>query len=106
LFLTIGVRRFAAAAAIFLFGAIIITLVFTNRTTNSDNYNEFSMSQIYNYNINNLADLEESYILSLIEDAGMQTIDLMGGDTLEVSDEIIIEYLLAENHIEYHIANE
>ena len=101
-----GFRKFVAAAAIFIFAALIINMVFTNRNTDSDSYSEFSMSQIYEYNINNLADIEDTYLMSLIEDESIATIDLMGEDTLEVSDNIIIEYLLAENHIEYRIINE
>jgi len=98
--------KFTAAAAIFIFAALIINMVLTNSNTDDDSFSEFSISQIYEYNLNSLADIEEAYLLSLAEDETLPAIDLMKGDTLEVNDEIIIEYLLAENHIEYRIINE
>ena len=84
----------------------MITLVFTNRNSEEDSYEEFSLLEVYQYNINNLADLEETYLISLIEDESLKTINLMNTDLEGISDEVIMEYLLAENHIEYYIINE
>ena len=106
LYLQKGFVRIAAAAAVLIMAALMITMVFTQRQSETEDPVEYSMREIYLYNINNLADLEETYLLSLINDDSLYMTDIMGGETPDVSDEIIMEYLLAENHIEYHIINE
>jgi len=106
IYLQSGFLRIAAAAAVLIMAALVITMVFTQRQSEAEGIVEYSMNEIYFYNINNLADLEETYLLSLIYDDSIYMTDFMGGETPDISDEIIIEYLLAENHIEYHIINE
>ncbi len=106
LFLHRGFRYFAASAAVFIMAALVITMIFTNRSSSSDNLEEYSLSEIYYYNINNLAELEESYLLSFFADDSLDIKGMMESETDSISDEIIMEYLLAENHIEYHILNE
>ena len=106
LFLQRGFRYFAAAAAVFIMAALVITMVFTNRSSGNDNLEEYSLSEIYYYNINSLVELEESYLLSFFAGDSLDIMGIMEVDTDSISDEIIMEYLLAENHIEYHIINE
>ncbi|RLD80687.1 MAG: hypothetical protein DRJ15_06430 [Bacteroidetes bacterium] len=99
-------RRIAAAAAIFLMAALVITLVFSRRSTTIETNNEFSMIDSYQNTINSLADLEEAYLMSLVDVESLNSIQLINDDLDNVSDEAIMEYLLAENHIEYRIINE
>ena len=106
LYLQKGFLRIVAAAAVLIMAALVITMVFTQRQSETESSVEYSMKEIYLYNINNLADMEETYLLSLIDDDSTYMTDILGGGTPDVSDEIIMEYLLAENHIEYHIINE
>jgi len=106
LFVQRGLMLFTAAAAVFIIAALVITMVFTNRSASTEAYDEFSMHEIYQYNINNLADLEEAYLLSLIEDENSNLSDLMNIADDSISNDYMMEYLLAENHIEYHIINE
>ncbi len=96
----------AAAAAILLFAGSVLTIVFMNKQTEDLSLDEYSMSEIYRYSINSLADLEEVSIFSFIEDDSLKTIQFISDETENISDDIIIDYLLAENHIEYHIINE
>lgn len=105
-FLSIGYRRLAVAATILLFVASAITIVFMNNTLEEDALLEYSNSELYQYNINSLLDLEESYLFSLVEDDSLKSIKLLDDELDDVSDDIIIEYLLADNHIEYYINNE
>lgn len=101
-----GFRTFAAAAAILIFAALASTFIFTDRNSVGEGFENYSMSDIYHYNINNLADLEEAYLYSLIDDDSSGIMNLMLNDTDSVSDDYIMDYLLAENHIEYYIINE
>ena len=106
LFLRSGFRRIAAAAAIFVMAALVITLVFSRRSTTIETNDEFSMIDIYQNTINSLADLEEAYLITLIDVESLNSIQLINDDLDNVSDEAIVDYLLAENHIEYRIINE
>lgn len=99
-------RRIAAAAAIFVMAALVITLVFSRRSTTIETNDEFSMIDVYQNTINSLADLEEAYLLSLVDVESLNSIQLINDDLDDVSDEAIMEYLLAENHVEYRIINE
>jgi hypothetical protein len=101
-----GFRYFAAAAAVFIMAALVITMVFSEKDSQENNLEEYSLSDIYRYNIDNLADLEEAYLLSLIEDDSLSMTGFFEIETESISDEVIMEYLLAENYIEYHIINE
>ena len=99
-------RRIATAAAIIVMAALVITLVFSRRSTTIETNDEFSMIDIYQNTINSLADLEEAYLLSLVDVESLNSIQLINDDLDDVSDEAIMEYLMAENHIEYRIINE
>lgn len=105
----VGLRRiyvrFAAAAAIFVFATLIITMLFNNQNATIETNDEFSMIDIYQNSISSLADLEDAYLLSLIEEDSLDSFIMNEDDLDDISDEIIIEYLLAENDIEYHIIN-
>jgi hypothetical protein len=92
--------RIAAAAAILIFATLILTLVFNKYQTNDDLYTDYDAEEVYLYNINSLSDLEESYLLSLIEDTE-GSLYFYEDEMDFVSSDIIVEYLLAENHIEY-----
>ena len=101
-----GFKKIAAAAAILIFAAIVATMVFTDRNIDEESADYLSISDIYQYNFNNLADMEETYLLSLIEYDSLDLMSLMFTRTDSISDEAIMDYLLAENHIEYYIINE
>lgn len=98
--------RIAATAAVLIMAALVITMVFTQRQSETEGTIKYSMNEIYLYNINNLADLEETYLLSLIEFVNLDPVGLLFNKTDSISDEAIMNYLLAENHIEYYIINE
>lgn len=98
------VKSIAAAAAVFIV-ALVITLVFTGREE-ANEYAEYSIKDVYEYNLSNLAELEEAYILYVLSDEEMTGSYSMETEFNEISNEDIIEYLLAENHIEYLIINE
>ncbi len=106
LYLQKGVLRIVAAAAVLIMAALVITMVFTNRSSVGKSFEEYSISDIYRYNINSLADLEEAYLLTLTDNDSIDMMGLMIPEADSISDEIIIDYLLAENHIEYFIINE
>ena len=99
-------RYIFAAAAALIMAAMVITMVFSERSSEDDGLEAYSISDIYQYNINSLAELEEAYLLTLIDNDSLDMIGLMGYEKDSITDEIIMEYLLAENHIEYHIINE
>lgn len=105
-FLSGGYRRLAVAATILLFVASAITIVFMNNTLEEDALHEYSNSELYQYNINSLLDLEESYLFSWVENDSLKSIKLLDDELEDVSDDVIMEYLLADNHIEYYINNE
>ena len=98
-------RNIAAAAAILIMAALVITMVYTNRQTQADIFTDYSLKDAYQYNFNNLADLEEAYLLSLIGAEADEDLFLIETDAGDISDEDIIEYLLAENHKEYYTFN-
>ena len=99
-------RNIAAAAAILIMAALVITMVYTNRQTQTDTFTDYSLKDVYQYNFNNLADLEEAYLLSIIGAEADEGLFLIETDAGDISDEDIIEYLLAENHIEYYTFNQ
>jgi len=101
-----GFRKIAAVAAVFILAAMVISYIFSYRSDEVDDLNDFSMLDIYEYNINSLVDLEEAYLFSLLEDDLLDLQSFLVPDTSGISDEFIIDYLLAENHIEYLIINE
>lgn len=96
-------RRIVAAAALIIAAALVLTAVFTGRQSAGPDVDEYSMFDIYEFNFNNLADMEEAYLLSLIGTDSLVFDGLMVSDTTSISDEAIIDYLLAENHVEYNI---
>lgn len=101
-----GFRRIAAVAAIFIMAALVITMVFTRQSNTIETNDDFSMIEVYQNTINSLADLEEAYLISLIDVESLNSIQLIDDDLESVSDDAIMEYLLAENHVEYRIIND
>ena len=91
----------AAAAGLFL-AALVITVVFTNRQTETDAFTDYTLEEVYRFNINNLAEFEEAYLLSLISDDNIDKLLIMEEESSDISDDEIISYLLAENHVEYY----
>jgi hypothetical protein len=96
-------RKIIAAAALIIAAALVLTAVFTGRPSAEPAVDEYSMFDIYEFNFNNLADMEEAYLMSLIGTDSLVFDGLMVSDTAAISDEAIIDYLLAENHVEYNI---
>ena len=102
IFLRPAFRRIAAAAAVLLLAALVITVVFTNRQTETDALSYYTLDEAYRFNINNLAEFEDAYLLSLISDDDIDKLMIMETETSDISDDDIISYLLAENHVEYY----
>jgi hypothetical protein len=102
LFLHPVFRRVAAAAAVLFLAALVITVVFTNRQTETDAFSDYTLDEVYRFNINNLAEFEEAYLLSLISDDNIDKLLIMEEESSDISDDEIISYLLAENHVEYY----
>ena len=82
--------------------ALVITVVFTNRQTETDAFTDYTLEEVYRFNINNLAEFEEAYLLSLISDDNIDKLLIMEEESSDISDDDIISYLLAENHVEYY----
>jgi hypothetical protein len=102
LFLRPAFRRVVAAAAVLFLAALVITVVFTNRQTETDAFTDYTLEEVYRFNINNLAEFEEAYLLSLISDDNIDNLLIMEEESSDISDDEIISYLLAENHVEYY----
>ncbi len=102
LFLRPAFRRVAATAAILLLAALVITMVFTKRQTETDALSNYTLDEVYRFNINNLAEFEDTYLLSLIRDDATDKLLIMEAENIDISDDDIISYLLAENHVEYY----
>lgn len=95
----------SAAAAVLLLAAWGASIWFQDPGEEEDLYAEFTILDAYQLNLNHLAQLEDEYLISLLEEeniSGLFTTDI---DDTDISDDAIIEYLLTENHIEYQIAN-
>lgn len=99
-------RRIAASAAIFVIAALALMYIFSNNNDIEGSLTEINYSDVYWHSISSLAELEESYLISLVDTDSLNIQTLMAPDTTDISDEAIIEYLLAENHIEYLILSE
>lgn len=99
--------RFAAAAAILILAVLGAAIIFSHDKENDQEmYTEFTVQEAYQFNINHLAQMEAEYLLSYLdldEPANIFNIDLEDTDITEGE---IINYLLSENHIEYHIIND
>jgi hypothetical protein len=100
------IRNLAAAAVILILVTIGSVFLFNGQEDIDESLPDISMSDLYMYNINSLAELEESYLLSLINSDSLDLQVFMAPDTSDINDDIIREYLLAENHIEYLLLNE
>jgi hypothetical protein len=94
-------RRVAAAAAVLFLAALVITVIFTNRQTETDALSDYTLDEAYRFNINNLAEFEDAYLLSLISDDDVDKLLIMEENS-DISDDDIISYLLADNHVEYY----
>lgn len=103
--LNIG-RRIAAAAAILIIAAFALVYMFSYNNEIEVTLTDINDSDVYWHNISSLAELEEYFLISLIDTDSLEIQTLMAPDTADISDEAIIEYLLAENHIEYLILSE
>jgi hypothetical protein len=100
------VRNLAAAAAILVLAVLATTYLLRENETIDESLPDISMSDLYMYSVSSLADLEETYLMTLIDHDSLDMQLLTEPDTSELSDEFIQEYLLAENHIEYLILTE
>jgi hypothetical protein len=98
--------RMTAAAAILIMAAITIIMVYTAKQSETESFTEYTLKDVYQYNFNNLADLEDAYLISLVGDDADEGLFLNDIDDNLLTDEDIIEYLLTENNIEYYTLNE
>jgi hypothetical protein len=94
--------RYAAAAIVIIMVAWSMVYLFNGVEGSSEEMLTFTHGEIYQYNFNNLAQLEEVYLLSLIESESFEDLSISSIDNADLTDDEIIDYLLSENHIEYH----
>lgn len=97
-------RSIAATAAVVIV-ALVITFVFNSREESVE-YADYTVKDVYEYNLSNLAELEEAYILSLFNEEERLGSFVPDTEFNDISEEALIDYLLAENHIEYFVINE
>lgn len=102
LFLHPVFRKVAAAAAVLFLSALVITVVFINRQTETDAFSDYTLDEAYRFNISNLAEFEDAYLLSLFSDDAADKLLIMEAETSDISADDIISYLLANNHVEYY----
>lgn len=95
------VRISAAAAILILFGWAMTFFINEGQVEETD-ITEFTAEEIIQYNFNHLAQLEEEYLLNITESDDFEFLLTADIEASDISDEEIIEYLLSENHIEYH----
>jgi hypothetical protein len=98
--------QLAAAAAVLVIVALASLHFLFNTETELTPDEAFSIEDIYYYNLDNMAELEDAYLMSYIAEDSISLPKLLEDEVDEISDEDIMEYLLAENHIEYYIINE
>lgn len=98
------VQLSAAAAILILLAFSAVQFLFSPDTEIATD--ALTLNEIYAYNLDNMAELEDAYLISFLEAENLTYSDLMEDETSEISDEAIMEYLLAENHIEYYILDE
>ena len=94
-------RRMAVAASILILVGLAIILMMIRQEPATGPADEFTLMEVYRYNFGNLAELEEAYILSMAGEEASDDIFSVPVDTTGISEEDMIDYLLAENHIEY-----
>jgi hypothetical protein len=100
------IRNLAVAAAILMLVTFGSVFLFNGNENIDESLPDISMSDLYMYNINSLAELEESFLLSLISGDSLDLQALMAPGSSDINEDIIREYLLAENHIEYLLLSE
>ncbi len=99
--------RYSVAAAITVLAAISILLVMMNRQQQGvEEPLTYSVHDVYMTGIDNLSDLEESYLLTMVDEDSLDLGELMSADAGDLEEETIINYLLADNHIEYYFIEE
>lgn len=99
-------RIIAAAASVLIIVAVAISLYFSPEETEEDIYSEFSTEELYDHSLSHLAELEEEYLLSMMDIEDLEEILSIDLNENTISEEEIIDYLLAENNIEELILNE
>ena len=93
--------RMAVAASILILAGLAIVLMLLRQEPANTQAEDYTIMEVYRYNFGNLAELEEAYILSIAGEDVSDDIFSVPADTTGISQEDMIEYLLAENHIEY-----
>ena len=95
----------AAAASVVILAGIAAIMLFMWHKPYDDATEDFTYLELYQYNFSNLAELEETYLLSMVSEIADPDLFTLPVDTTGISQEDMIEYLLAENHIEYLTIN-
>ncbi len=95
----------AAAAGVVILAGIAAIMLFMWHEPSDVATEDFTYLELYQYNFSNLAELEETYLLSMVSEIADPGLFTPPVDTTGVSREDMIEYLLAENHIEYLTIN-
>lgn len=96
------VVRYAAAASILILAIWGSSVLFFNGQDETHDVAEFTAEEVYRYNLTHLAQLEEEYLLLLTEAPYTETFYSTDIEETGITNEEIIDYLLSENHIEYH----
>lgn len=98
--------QLSAAAAVLILVVLAAVQYLFNTGTEISTEVAYNIEDIYRYNLDNMAELEDAYLMNFVDDQNIVVSNQAGDETNDISDEAIMEYLLAENHIEYHIMNE
>jgi hypothetical protein len=99
-------RNYITAAAAILLPAAIISIIFLLNRNGIDTMEAgYTIGNAYEFSISNLAELEEAYLISLLGDELPDFPEMMN-DAENLSGDEIIQYLLAENNIEYYSFND
>jgi len=84
----------------------IISIIFLLNRNGIDTIEAgYTIENAYEFSISNLAELEEAYLISLLGDELPDFPEMMN-DAENLSGDEIIQYLLAENNIEYYSFND
>ncbi len=94
-----------AAAAILLLTAVLSITFLLNRSGIENMETGYTIGNVYEFSISNLAELEEAYLISLLGDEPTDFTAMMSGAD-NLSEDEIIQYLLAENNIDYYSFND
>jgi len=98
--------QLVSVAALLIFAALAAIQFLFNTESDLSSEEALRVEDIYHYSLDNMAELEDHYLVSFLEEDAITLSNLMEDEPDDISDEAIMEYLLAENHTEYYLINE